>query len=98
MSAPAHRGPDFAQRRRRLDLILELFQSRPGQWISVHELARVGGFTAWRTRTSEARQQLVKAGAGTIEWNHEQIEGAYRFVPFVRLGPDPSQYREQRLF
>ena len=33
-----------------------LFQNHPGEWIPHRELARVGGFCAWRTRVSELRR------------------------------------------
>lgn len=98
MSAPAHRGPDFVHRRTRTTDILELFKARPGVWIDVHELAHVGGFASWRSRVSEARQIVVQAGDGSIEWNNNSLDSAYRFVPFIRLGDDPGQYREARLF
>jgi hypothetical protein len=98
MSARAHRGPDVAHRRRRLDLILEYFISHPGEWIDVHTLAHVGGFAAWRSRVAEARVQLRDKGQGSIEWNGEQIESAYRFVPWIPLAGDPGTYRAAKLF
>lgn len=32
--------------------------ARAGEWVDAHELARVGGFAAWRTRVSNARTQF----------------------------------------
>ena len=57
-----------------------LFVSRPGVWISMHELARVGGTGGWRTRVSEARDAL-----GTIDNRQREQDGyrvsEYRWVP-----------------
>ena len=57
-----------------------LFLSRPGVWISMHELARVGGTGGWRTRVSEARSVL-----GVLENRQREQDGyrvsEYRYVP-----------------
>lgn len=46
------------QRRQSLaDALQALFQSRVGEWISLAELARVGGTGGFRTRISELRLQ-----------------------------------------
>jgi hypothetical protein len=38
------------------DRVAQLFRDMPGQWIDARTLAQVGGFAAWRTRTSECRR------------------------------------------
>lgn len=62
-----------------------LFLASPGRWFSTRELADVGGFAAWRSRTAEARLQLEAEHLGTIE-NRLERHGrmrisTYRFVP-----------------
>jgi hypothetical protein len=96
MTARAHLGPQIAGRQSRTQDVLALFKASPGRWIDVHTLAHVGGFAAWRSRVSDARQIVVKGGEGNIEWNGVPEESAYRFTPFVALGPDPAHYREQQ--
>jgi len=64
------------------DDIIALFQSKPLQWIGVHELAHVGGFASWRTRVSEARQVIEKDG-GSLKWNEDCRKSAYMFLPYV---------------
>jgi len=93
----AHHGPDFEHRKTRVQAVVELFQARPKEWITAHTLAHVGGFCAWRSRVADARKILARDG-GIVEWNGEQIESAYRFLPYTPLGKDPAQYREQSLF
>lgn len=75
--------------------VLRLFLSRPGAWIDVYELAGVGGFAGWRTRVSQARHIIERAGLGQIEWNGKARESAYRFVQMVPVQPDAAQ---QELF
>ena len=36
----------------------QLFRSKRRRWISAVEIARVGGFLAWRSRTAECRTVL----------------------------------------
>lgn len=74
--------------------VLELFQSRPLQWISWQELAKVGGSCAWRTRVSNARR-IVRKDGGDIVWNRK-LASAYMFTPYRRLGPDAAEYRVQK--
>jgi hypothetical protein len=88
----------LAHRKTRTELVMDAFQAAPGRWIDAHTLAHLGGFCAWRSRVSDARKRLLHAGLGIVEWNGEHIESAYRFVPHVPLGPDPSRYRDQTLF
>jgi len=58
-------------------------------------LQHVGGFCAWRTRVSNARQIIERDGLGQIEWNGKARESAYRFVQMVPVQPDAAQ---QELF
>jgi hypothetical protein len=38
------------------EAVAALFLSRPGEWIDMHQLARVGGTGGWRTRLSDCRK------------------------------------------
>jgi len=69
--------------------VLALFQSRPNEWIDVHELAHVGGFCSWRTRISDARK--VAPEGWTIQWNGDEHASAYRYqaVPLGRAAEQP---------
>jgi hypothetical protein len=69
------------RRRAFADQIEALFRSRPGEWIDVDELMATGGRLAWRTRVSDARKRLKRAGDGDIEWNRQVRTSAYRYVP-----------------
>lgn len=40
------------------DDVAAYFRSRPGEWISMQELARIGGTGGWRTRKNECERQL----------------------------------------
>lgn len=77
-------SPEIARRHGKRDDIIALFQSRPLQWIGIHELAHVGGFAAWRTRVSEARQEL-EAKDGAVTWNEDCRNSAYMFTPYVPI-------------
>ena len=84
------------RRQSNTDAVWTLFQAKPMQWIAWSELADVGGALAWRTRVSNARTLAEKLG-GSITWNHDVRASAYRYLPYVALGPDPSEYRAQEL-
>ncbi len=72
-----------------------LFRARPGQWIDVEELMRVGGRLAWRTRVSDARRRLQLEG-GVVEWNGDGVASAYRYVPYTPLARDAGTFVPQR--
>lgn len=40
-----------------LDAVADLFRAHPNKWIDAHELQRVGGAFAWRTRVSDVRKR-----------------------------------------
>jgi hypothetical protein len=87
------RVAEFNRRRTRTDLMEALFRSRPQTWIGVRELIDVGGLLGWRSRVSDARQRLVRAQVGDIEWNRQPQRSAYRFVP---QGVTPRRQEEGR--
>jgi hypothetical protein len=60
--------------------IYDLFAARPGVWIEVDTLSKVGGFCAWRTRCSDARKRFEREGIGTIQWNSDIRASAYRLA------------------
>jgi len=47
--------------------VLAYFKARPNVWIDAGTLQDIGGRFASRTRISEVRKRLEKAGEGTIE-------------------------------
>lgn len=69
--------------------VYTLLRERVGTWVNVHELARVGGFSAWRTRVSDARD-LCSADEEII-WNGKTAESAYMLRP-KSLGRDASDF------
>lgn len=83
------------RRQSRTDRIEDLFRSRPGEWIGVPDLADAGGFCAWRTRVSDLRKRLVRAGLGDIEWNRRVRESAYRWVQRRRDETAPTRLASQ---
>lgn len=57
--------------------IENLFKSKPGAWISMRELAQIGGVGGWRSRICDVR----KSRGLDIEWNKRNgSKSAYRFV------------------
>jgi len=72
------------QRRESLTDHLEAYvTSRPGQWLTMSELAHVGGLGGWRTRLSDLR---LKRGL-TIEWNGKNGSASrHRYVPQAPIG------------
>ena len=75
--------------------VVALFRAKCQQWISWNELARVGGQLAWRTRVADARRMLKREG-GTVEWNHDILASAYRYVPYERIGRDAAEHVTQK--
>ena len=65
------------------EAVLDLFLSRPFQWIDALEIAHVGGMLAWRTRISDARGIVTDRRCGSIEWNNNIKASAYRYVPVL---------------
>ena len=81
---------EIQRRQGKTQAVIELFQLRPGVWIDAETLAKVGGFCAWRTRVSDARKALD----GSLEWNGDVRESAYRFVPQPPRVETPSVQME----
>lgn len=75
--------------------VLDLFLSRPFDWIDVRTLADIGGFAGWRTRVSQARQIVTDRQCGQIEWNGQIKASAYRYVPVL---PKPTPPEQASLF
>ena len=71
--------------------VLDLFLSRPFDWIDALELAQVGGLLASRTRISDARKIVQDRRSGDIEWNGNCRQSAYRYVPVVVPTQPPVQ-------
>lgn len=84
---------EYARRASLTTAVLDLLLSKPYQWITVHELAKVGGFSAWRTRVSDARHIIHDRCAGDIVWNGKVKDSAYRYEPCVRPQV-PAQQQE----
>ena len=75
--------------------LLELFHARPCQWISWCDLGELGGNLAWRTRVSDCRKIVTRAG-GQIEWNKNIRDSRYRYLPHTPLGRDASEQVPRR--
>ena len=73
--------------------VLDLFLSRPFAWIDALELAQVGGVLASRTRISDARKIVQDRRSGDIEWNGNNRQSMYRYVPVVVIN-SPAQQLE----
>ena len=73
--------------------VLDLFLSRPFDWIDALELAQVGGVLASRTRISDARKIVQDRRSGDIEWNGNNRKSMYRYVPVVVIN-SPAQQLE----
>ena len=73
--------------------VLDLFLSRPFDWIDALELAQVGGVLASRTRISDARKIVQDRRSGDIEWNGNNRKSMYRYVPVVVIN-SPAQQME----
>lgn len=86
---------DIAVRATKRALVLALFKAWPGKWLSVLEIAHAGGFAAWRTRVSEARQ-AIEAEGGELLWNGKQKDSRYMYRPFQALGRDAAERVEQK--
>ena len=68
-------------------LVASLFRAHPGEWIDGRDLARVGGYAAWRTRVSECRRDGMVIENDVIREPNLTIT-RYRYVP-----PTPQQAR-----
>ncbi len=75
-----------------------LFLSKPNHWFGVKQLAKVGGFAAWRTRVSQVRTAFESADEGTIQWNGDVKDSRYRYLKQKPIGPDAAVPRERKLF
>ena len=65
----------------RLENVRTLLVARSGEWVDGRELARVGGFAAWRTRLSDCRRQFgMRIENETIRHEHYTVT-RYRYLP-----------------
>ncbi len=76
----------------------DLFMSKPAKWLSVKQLAKVGGFSGWRSRVSQVRTYLETRDEGTIQWNGDVKDSRYRYLKHRPLGPDAAVPRQKGLF
>ena len=100
-SNPIPIAAELARRESHTAKVYALFVAHPREWLNATVFMEVGGAFAWRTRISNARKLLERDG-GVVENRQyrvgEQIVSEYRYLPYVPLASDASQYREQRLF
>lgn len=92
---------EAARRRGKNHRLRTFFAEHPKQWIGAVDLEPIAGRQAWRTRVSELRRMLLAENAGTIQnrvqYTKRMVVSEYMFLPYVPLGPDPSEYRAQEL-
>lgn len=74
------------------DKLEALLRSRPGEWISMRDLAAVGGIGGWRTRLSDLR---LKRGLNIVHNGKNGQASAHRFIPYEPLARDAGEYRTQ---
>lgn len=84
--------PELTRRQSLKDQLRALFEAHPGEWLSLADLARVGGTGGFRTRISELRLKDKMH----IEHNGKNgARSAHRYLPQRPLGPDASTDRPQ---
>jgi len=77
-------------RESRTAAVLAWFLAHPSAWIGVRRLADIGGFAAWRTRVSDARQIVSDRGLGRIVWNEDSKDSQYRYLPAPPVVRQPT--------
>lgn len=82
--------PEIERRQSNTAKVVELFRSKPNQWISWSDFAYLVGERAYRTRISNAKK-LFEAEGGTVESLTRvvppRILTEYRYWPVKPLGP-----------
>jgi hypothetical protein len=76
--------------------MLALLEASPWTWIGWRQLAAFAP-CSWRTRISDARKQVEKAG-GKLMWNQSIRYSAYRYEPQAPLGREASSPTVQPSF
>lgn len=76
----------FSTRQSYTDALVALFTGQPHTPISAYTLMASAGRMAWRTRVSDARKRLHRAGLGTITNTQRRdaagrCESFYTFIP-----------------
>lgn len=97
MSPQPGLASEISRRQSLASKLEDYLKARPGEWLTMDELAKVGGLGGWRTRLSELGRRTVDPL--TIE--HNKMNGAasrHRYLPWKPQGPSADQYREMRLF
>ena len=80
---------EMIRRQTLADALQALFTDRPGEWVSLAELARVGGTGGFRTRISELRRKR------DMHIEHNGFSGAksaHRYLPNPVGGRDAGVY------
>ena len=85
---------ELARRKSATERVYELLVERNQQWVDIHDLAKVGGFAAWRSRVAEARELAARDGSEII-WNGSVKASKYMLRP-TRLGRDAADRLTQR--
>ncbi len=82
--------PELARRQSLAAQLEALLRSKPGEWISIQELAQIGGIGGWRTRLSELSRRKVDP----MHIAHNGKNGAascHRYLPHEPLGRDATE-------
>lgn len=74
---------EIVRRQSLADALAELFTRHEGEWISLAELARVGGTGGFRTRISELR---LKRGMHIEHNGKNGAASAHRYLSYPPLG------------
>jgi len=61
--------------------VRHLFLAHPNEWIDGRELAKIGGYAAWRTRLSECRQRFGMAIENRVTHHEDHTVSKYRYTP-----------------
>jgi hypothetical protein len=80
---------ELARRESLTDALERCLKSQPGVWLSMSELAAVGGLGGWRTRLSELRRLR------SMHIEHNGMNGSksrHRYLPWTPLARDASEY------
>ncbi len=79
---------EIERRRSLADQLEDYLKARPGQWLTMQELAAVGGLGGWRTRISDLRLKRDMR----IDWNGQSGSASrHCYIPAASQ-PSPDRW------